>query len=403
MCAVFRKKLVDINFLVNKYQLDILSINETHLDTTINDFELNISGFSLYRNDRNRHGGGVAIYIRDEIKHKLRSDLFVVGLESVWVEITTDDGSSYLLCSMYRPPSSRNDYYDMMIENIELASVSDHEIILMGDLNFDYVIDESLSSNPIHLIESLFEMTQLVENATRRTITTSTLIDVILTTASEKHLLTGILETTFSDHYCVYTVLDISKPTLSKHKHNYVKFRDFKNFDETAFLNDVKKNDCFLNPIKETDVVRGWGVWKETLLTLSHKHAPFVERRLKKRNNPWVSPDIVKLMYRRDFLHKKAVSSKDQTLWKEYQRARNNVNAAITLAKTRYYDDAIDHNKNNPRMMWKKINELIRDKKKNVSCNHGISAYSFNEYFSKVGHTVVISVPSVFVGLVHLN
>ena len=53
---------------------------------------------------------------------------------------------------MYRPPSSRNDYYDIMIENIELASVSDLEIILMGDLNFDYVIDELLSSNPIHLI-----------------------------------------------------------------------------------------------------------------------------------------------------------------------------------------------------------------------------------------------------------
>ena len=75
-------------------------------------------------------------------------------------------------------------------------------------------------------------------------------------------------------------------------------------------------------------------------------------------------------------------------LWKEYQRARNSVNAAITLAKKRYYDNAIDHNKNDPRMIWKKINELIRDKKKNVSCNHGISAYSFNEYFSKVGHTV---------------
>ena len=61
MCAVFRKKLVHINFLVNMYQLNILSINETHLDSIINDFELNISGFSLYRNDRNRHGGGVAI------------------------------------------------------------------------------------------------------------------------------------------------------------------------------------------------------------------------------------------------------------------------------------------------------------------------------------------------------
>ena len=27
-------------------------------------------------------------------------------------------------------------------------------------------------------------------------------------------------------------------------------------------------------------------------------------------------------------------------------------------------------------------------KKKNVSCYHGIFAYSFNEYFSTVGHTV---------------
>ena len=38
--------------------------------------------------------------------------------------------------------------------------------------------------------------------------------------------------------------------------------------------------------------------------------------------------------------------------------------------------------------MWIKINELIRDKKKNISCIHSISAYSFNEYFSKVGYTV---------------
>ena len=93
-------------------------------------------------------------------------------------------------------------------------------------------------------------------------------------------------------------------------------------------------------------------------------------------------------MYHRDFLHKKAVSSKYQSLWKEYQRAWNTVNSAITCAKKSYYDNAIDNNKNDPRMMWKKINELIRDKKKNMSCNHGISASSFNEYFSNVGKNV---------------
>ena len=98
------KKLTEINFIVNKYHLDILSINETHLDSTINDFELNITGFSLYRNDRNRHGGGVAIYIRDEIKHKLRSDLFFVGLESVWVELMMGHPIYYVLCIAPPPP-----------------------------------------------------------------------------------------------------------------------------------------------------------------------------------------------------------------------------------------------------------------------------------------------------------
>ena len=36
----------------------------------------------------------------------------------------------------------------------------------------------------------------------------------------------------------------------------------------------------------------------------------------------------------------------------------------------------------------KKIKELIRHKKKNMSCNHGISASSFNEYFSNVAKNV---------------
>ena len=55
------KKIIEINFFENRYHLDILSINGTHLDSTSNDFELNM--LLLYHNDRNHHGGGEAIYI----------------------------------------------------------------------------------------------------------------------------------------------------------------------------------------------------------------------------------------------------------------------------------------------------------------------------------------------------
>ena len=131
----------------------------------------------------------------------------------------------------------------------------------------------------------------------------------------------------------------------------------------TVSESDIK--NCSINQCLFSKYRYGSGYSQSlgSFLANSNKNTPFVERRLKKRNNQWISPDIVRLMYYRDFLHKKAASSKDQWLWKEYQRNRNTVNSAITCAKKMYCDNAIDNNKKPP-MMWKNINELIRDKKK---------------------------------------
>ena len=78
-------KIPELRALAEKYHIHLMSINETHLDETVNDFELEIPGFVIYRNDRNRHGGGVALYVRDDVKHKPRKDLTIPGLESVWI------------------------------------------------------------------------------------------------------------------------------------------------------------------------------------------------------------------------------------------------------------------------------------------------------------------------------
>ena len=67
-----------------------------------------------------------------------------------------------IICSMYRPPSASDDYYDKMIENIELVSMLNKGIVIFWDLNFNYKLDESLSSNPVHLIENLFQLSQNV-------------------------------------------------------------------------------------------------------------------------------------------------------------------------------------------------------------------------------------------------
>ena len=55
--------------------VDILAINETRLDSSIQNGEVSIPGYTLERKDRNRNGGGVALYIRDSINYKRLIDL----------------------------------------------------------------------------------------------------------------------------------------------------------------------------------------------------------------------------------------------------------------------------------------------------------------------------------------
>ena len=46
------------------HQYDIICVNETWLDNTVNDHEVELDGYDLVLKDRNRHGGGVAMFIR---------------------------------------------------------------------------------------------------------------------------------------------------------------------------------------------------------------------------------------------------------------------------------------------------------------------------------------------------
>ena len=52
--------------------------------------------------------------------------------------------------------------------------------LVVGCVNYDYVVNESLHSNPIHYIESLYDMSQLITEKTRVTQSTESTLDVIL-------------------------------------------------------------------------------------------------------------------------------------------------------------------------------------------------------------------------------
>lgn len=68
-------------------KIDLLPINETKLDLTIDDAELYLPGYELIREDRVRNGRNgcrVCFYVRCNLNYKTRDDLSS-RLKIIWV------------------------------------------------------------------------------------------------------------------------------------------------------------------------------------------------------------------------------------------------------------------------------------------------------------------------------
>ena len=69
--------------------LDISTIQETKLDSSFPTQQFSLDGFSApYRLDRNREGGGVLIYVREDIPSKqLSKHTFTKNVEGLFIEV----------------------------------------------------------------------------------------------------------------------------------------------------------------------------------------------------------------------------------------------------------------------------------------------------------------------------
>ena len=404
-CRSFSPKKDEIMWLTQSSNIDILCLTETWLNQNILSAELEFPGYTILRKDRiNRTGGGVAIYIKNTLCYKERSDIVTdQHIEMLWTEITTTNKDQNILVScIYRPPDATIAYFNHFIDTLEKAHCEDKNMIIMGDLNINYEINESLHNNPIFMIEQLLSLSQLIDEPTKVTNKSSSLIDIILTSCPSKHITSGVYKSTLSDHYMVYTEYRID---TERQPHNEIRFRNYNSFNSDKFLDDCQIlhnhlqttyesiNDNDYTKAEKLDLL--WEKWKSEFARLSNIHAPFKISRLKIRRNKWVTSSIIQAIYKRDYLHKKAIKSNDvnksNILWTEYRKQRNHVTNIIRNAKLEHYNTVIETHKHKPKQFWKEMKTIIPSSKSDVSKD--ITADEFNEYFANIGNTVASSLP----------
>ena len=141
-----RHKVHEVKHLLNKYDLAVLTVSETWLDDADGAGIADIDGYSLFRKDRSgKAGGGVCIYV----KHALKAHVDKCNLELLWVRIPLRGRHRGLLVGcIYRPPSAGVDYWQLLEETMEGAE--EEEIVLLGDLNVDFLKPASPSLRHLH-------------------------------------------------------------------------------------------------------------------------------------------------------------------------------------------------------------------------------------------------------------
>ena len=173
-----------------------------------------------------------------------------------------------------------------------------------------------------------------------------------------------------------------------------IEARTMRNFNSENFLNDLNQQPWAEVCHNAADPNKMWQIWKSLLMETIDKHAPIRIKRVGKKNSPWVTGELRRLLFERD------------SLWHQYKQFRNRANNETKRAKRLYFTNNLELHKHDMKKTWKLINDLnsrhcrtssyIKEIKidDQIVNSPNQMAETFNTYFSNVGSNLSDEIPS---------
>ena len=179
-------KMDELAAMVSASRPAVVCIVETWLCDYILNSEICLPDYAIIRLDRNRHGGGVLMYVHSSLDFNV---LFrgYSDIELLAVSISINR-HNICLSVAYRPPSSPAHFFDVFFEAIcELHTYKYSNVIFVGDFNVNFFNVHSLYFYKLQCIMSSFLFSQMVQVPTH--INPSgfdSLLDLVLVSDSDR-------------------------------------------------------------------------------------------------------------------------------------------------------------------------------------------------------------------------
>mgnify|MGYP005985976725 FL=1 len=137
---------------------------------------------------------------------------------------------------LYRPPSKPTNCIDNLEITLANLTAEMDEIILMGDLNIDFLVPSSPLQNLNNVLDT-FNLKQVINTPTRITKHSATLLDIICLKSPREILDHGTVDLLHvTDHLLTFCEINLQPP---KDKINKVTYTSFKYFDSNEFSRDA--------------------------------------------------------------------------------------------------------------------------------------------------------------------
>ena len=243
---------LNINSLSNKIDalrqickispLETLCVDETKLGSSFPNSQFRIDGyiFPPYRRDRDNHGGGKIVFIREGLITKRLENLETKISETICLELTVSNKKWFILFA-YRPPQENNKYtfFNELNETLSKAVNSYENIIVMGDLNINASDPDKDRNNYLSDFVDTFSLSNLINRKTCHKNLSGTTIDIMLTNRPNCFQKTSTVVTGLSDFHRM--IISCLKTTFKKVPPKKIIFRDYKKFDEQNFRYDLDR------------------------------------------------------------------------------------------------------------------------------------------------------------------
>ena len=337
------------------FDFNILCFTETHLDPNVLTESIMFEHFdSPYRKDRTNHGGGVLVYLSNDLFHKRKPELEVFCDESIWVEIKARN-ESVLLGVFYSPRTSDANFLYGLNRNIEKALEISTNVIVLGDLNEDLLNPNVHGLKDVMILNSLVNV---VSDPTR----INALLDPIIINDDLTFLDAGTIKVPahISDHSATFITLPFQYEPKSPYTRTVWSYNQA---DFNALNTTIRNFDwsCLLHG----SVHEASNLFNDIFLEMVKTCIPSKKVTVRPDDKPWYNSEIRRTSRKRDRLKSKAIKTGKISDWNSYKKLRNKVNNQKKQAKEIFFNNLelsiTDFHKNDKRKFWQVVRHFVKN------------------------------------------